>query len=166
LVTDLVDATGPVYAKALAHPTRHRLLLELGDGGATISQLANRLTTNKGNVAHHLNVLVQAGLVRRGPTRTVRGGTEQYFVRAARRFEFEQAPDALAAMMSNLTDELAADQQALLNHRVLRLTRRQAAALAAHLEAVVDDLEPAGEREARYGVIVSVYRHGRSLPRR
>jgi DNA-binding transcriptional ArsR family regulator len=166
LVTDLFDATGPAYAKAMAHPTRHRLLLELGEHGATISQLANRLSTNKGNVAHHLNVLVQAGLVRRGPTRTVRGGTEQYFVRAARRFQFEQAPEALAAMMSNLTEELAADQQALLNHRVLRLTRRQAAALAAHLDAVVNNLEPAGERERRHGVVVSVYRHGLSLLRR
>ena len=164
-MTDLLDATGPAYAKAMAHPTRHRLLLELGGDGATISQLANRLTTNKGNVAHHLNVLVQAGLVRRGRTRTVRGGTEQYYVRAARRFRFEQAPDALAAMMSNLTDELAADKNALLNHRVLRLSRQQAAALAAHLDAVINDLEPAAERELRYGVVVSVYRHGRSLRR-
>ena len=49
---------------------------------------------------------------------------------------------------------------------MLRLTRPQAAALAAHLESVVDRLEPAGEREPRYGVVVSVYRHGRSLRRR
>jgi predicted ArsR family transcriptional regulator len=157
-----MDATGPGYAKAMAHPTRHRLLLELGQDGATISQLANRLAINKGNVAHHLNVLVQVGLVRRGRTRTVRGGTEQYFVRAARRFKFEQAPDALAAMMDNLTVELAGDKQALLDHRVLRLTRRQAAALAVHLDAVVNNLVPAGERERRYGVLVSVYRYGRN----
>jgi predicted ArsR family transcriptional regulator len=137
------------------------LLLELGEDGATISQLANRLTTNKGNVAHHLKVLVQAGLVRHGPTRTVRGGTEQYFVRAAKRYRFDQASDALAAMMDNLTSELAGDQQALLNHRVLRLTRRQAIALAAHLDAIVSNLEPAGDRERRYGVVVGVYRHGR-----
>jgi DNA-binding transcriptional ArsR family regulator len=161
-VTELLDATGPAYAKAMSHPTRHRLLVELGEDGATVSQLANRLTTNKGNVAHHLKVLVEAGLVRRGRTRTVRGGTEQYFVRAARRFRFEQAPDALAAMMSNLAEELAGDQQALLNHRVLRLTRRQAAALATHLDTLVSNLEPAGEREQRYGVVVSVYRHGQN----
>jgi predicted ArsR family transcriptional regulator len=161
-VTELLDATGPAYAKAMSHPTRHRLLVELGEDGATVSQLANRLTTNKGNVAHHLKVLVEAGLVRHGRTRTVRGGTEQYFVRAATRFRFEQAPDALAAMMSNLAGELAGDQQALLNHRVLRLTRRQALALAEHLDTLVSNLEPAGEREQRYGVVVSVYRHGQN----
>jgi DNA-binding transcriptional ArsR family regulator len=157
---DVMNATGPQYAKAMGHPTRHRLLHELGEGGATISQLANRLITNKGNIAHHLKVLVDAGLVRRGPTRTVRGGTEQYFVRAAAKIRFEQQPDAVAAMMTNLTDELAGDRQALFNHRVLRLTPRQAAALTAHLDATVNNLEPAGDRERRYGVVVSVYRHG------
>lgn len=157
-----MDATGSAHAKAMSHPTRHRLLLELGEDGATISQLANRLATNKGNVAHHLKVLLEAGLVHRGPTRTVRGGTEQYFVRAAKRFRFGPIPDALAAMMTNLTAELAGDQQALLNYRLLRLTHRQAAALATHLDAIVSSLEPASEREQRYGVVVSVYRHGRN----
>lgn len=159
-MTDVLDASGPEYARAMGHPTRHRLLHELGEDGATISQLAHRLTTNKGNVSHHLGVLVHAGLVRRGPTRTVRGGTEQYFVRAAKRIRFEQLPDSVSAMMSNLSDELAGDPQALFNHRVLRLTPRQGAAFAAHLDAIVNDLEPAGDREQRYGVVVSVYRHG------
>jgi len=166
---DLLDATGPVRARALGHPTRHRLLLELGEAGATVSQLANRLMINKGNVAHHLNVLLEAGLISKGPTRTVRGGTEQYYTRPARRIRFEGGADgaALVAMMDNLTGELANDEHALLNHRMLRLTRRQAAALAAHLDDIVNNLEPAAEREQSYGVVVSVYRHGlRPGPRR
>jgi DNA-binding transcriptional ArsR family regulator len=159
-MTDMMDASGPEYAKAMSHPTRHRLLYELDEDGATISQLANRLSINKGNVVHHLNVLVRAGLVRRGLTRTVRGGTEQYYVRAATRIRFDLLPDSLAAMMSNLTEELAGDQHALFNHRVLRLTSRQAEALAAHLDAIVNNVEPANDRYQRYGVVVSVYRHG------
>lgn len=161
---DLLDATGPEQARALGHPTRHRLLLELGENGATVSQLAHRLMINKGNVAHHLAVLVEAGLVRKGPTRTVRGGTEQYYVRPQRRIRFEGGPDniALSAMMTNLTRELAGDDRALLNHRTVRLTERQAAALAARLDTIVHDLEPAGPREQRYGVVVAVYRHGRT----
>ena len=43
--------------KALGHPMRHRLLLALGQGQATISQLAAALGSNKGNIAHHLKVL-------------------------------------------------------------------------------------------------------------
>lgn len=162
---ELFDATSPEHARALAHPTRHRLLLEIGDG-ATVSQLTHRLGINKGNVAHHLNVLLQAGLVRKGPTRTVRGGTEQYYVRPARKIRFENPhdPAPLVAMMENLADELAGDPEALLNHRVLRLTRRQAEALARHLDEVVHGLEPAEEREQRYGVVVGVYRQGRRPP--
>lgn len=159
---ELLDATSPAHARALAHPTRHRLLLEIGDG-ATVSQLTNRLQINKGNVAHHLNVLLEAGLVRKGATRTVRGGTEQYYVKPARRIRFENDhdPGPLVAMMENLAADLSGDPQALLNHRVLRMTARQAQALAAHLDQVVHRLEPADDREQRYGVVVSVYRRGR-----
>ena len=82
---DLLDVTETDQLRALGHPARMRLLLSVGADGATVSQLATRLGTNKGNVAHHLAVLERAGLVRRGRTRTVRGGTEQYFERVARR---------------------------------------------------------------------------------
>lgn len=157
MIDDLLNASGPQYAKAMSHPTRHRLLLQLGEDGATISQLANRLSINKGNVSYHLNVLVQAGLAQRDRTRTVRGGTEQYFVRTARRYRFEDSPEAVTAMMANLADELAADPNALINHRVVRLTRSQAAALTNHLDAVVHGLQPANQRERQYGVVVSVY---------
>ena len=102
--------------------------------------------------------------MRRDRTRTVRGGTEQYFVRTARRYRFEGSPDALGAMMNNLNDELAADPDALINYRVLRLTRSQAAALATHLDSIVNDLRPAGEREPQHGVVVSVYRRPPTRP--
>ncbi|TDD57735.1 ArsR family transcriptional regulator [Kribbella antibiotica] len=160
----MYDATSAKHARALSHPTRHRLLLELGEGAATVSQLTNRLLINKGNVAHHLAVLVAAGLVAKGPTRTVRGGTEQYYVRPARVIKFEGGPDnaTLFAMMSNLANEIAGDKEALLNHRILRLTKPQAAALTQHLDKLVHALEPASDRDQRYGVVVSVYRHGRT----
>lgn len=163
---DLLDVSGPQYAKAMSHPTRHRLLHELGQNGATISQLANRLPANRGNVSYHLNVLVQAGLARRDRTRTVRGGTEQYYVRTARRYRFEDSPDALAAMLTHLTDGLAADPDALLNHRVLHLTPPQAAALATHLDSLVHNLRPADSREPQHGVVVGVYQRRPARPHR
>jgi predicted ArsR family transcriptional regulator len=158
-VTDLLEITTPEQARALAHPTRHRLWREIDAAGATISQLANRLSTHKGNVAHHLGVLERAGLVRKGRTQTVRGGTEQYYVRTARRLRFDDNDGAAtAAMLTSVGEEIIRARKPLLNHRTLRLTRRQAEALTRHLEHVVDQLEPAGPGEARYGVLVSVYR--------
>lgn len=157
-IPPLIDASDPASVRALSHPTRHQLLAALGDQPATVSQLANRLKINKGNVAHHLGVLVEAGLVSKGPTHTVRGGTEQYYVREHHRIEVT-GHQPIQAMMSNLAAGITADDAGLFNHRLLRLTPRQAKALAGHLDALVNSLEPAAEREQRYGVVVGVYRH-------
>src|ERR1700733_2448782 len=46
------------------------------------------LSSHKGNIAHHLKVFREAGLVTPAGTRQVRGGTEQYYQRAARILHF------------------------------------------------------------------------------
>lgn len=158
-LADVIDATRPDQLRALSHPLRNRILTSLDRDGATISQLANRLRTNKGNVAHHLGVLVSAGLVRKGRTRTVRGGTEQYFLPVGRRVRFGTGPDGapIRAMLATVADEIPPDDH-LLNLRHLRLTANQAAALSDHLEKLITDLRPAGPRELEHGVIVGVWR--------
>src|SRR5215470_16930925 len=100
---EVAAVSSPAQFKALGHPMRHRLLFALGRDEATISQLATMLGSNKGNIAHHLKVLVDAGLVQPAGTRKVRGGTEQYYRNAFRRLAFgdarvtETAFQALAA---------------------------------------------------------------------
>lgn len=157
---EVIDATSPAQMRAFAHPTRHRILRDIGPEGATISQLTNRLGINKGNVAHHLGVLVEAGLVRRGPTRTVRGGTEQYFVKTARSYRFGpgESGEATRAMLATVAEEIPDDDGHLLLHRVVRLTTEQTRALHEHLESLVHGLTPANPGEAEHGVLVSVYR--------
>jgi hypothetical protein len=158
-VPDPLELATSAQLRAFAHPMRHRIWREVGTDGATVSQLTNRLATNKGNVAHHVKVLVAAELLAPGPTRTVRGGTEQYYVRTAARLRLAgAAKEAGRAMFASIAEEVDAATDPLVNHRTLRLTRPQADALARHLERVVDELEPAGAREASYGVLVSVYR--------
>ncbi|WP_028642261.1 winged helix-turn-helix domain-containing protein [Nocardioides sp. URHA0020] len=159
---DPVETATSAQLRALDHPMRHRIWREVGADGATVSQLTHRLATNKGNVAHHVKVLVAADLLAPGRTRTVRGGTEQYYVRTAGRLrlsgEAGEARDATRAMLASISEEVQAATDPLLNHRTLRLTRPQAEALARHLDRVVHELEPAGDRETSYGVLVSVYR--------
>jgi D-serine deaminase-like pyridoxal phosphate-dependent protein len=89
---------------------RHRLLFALAQGEATISQLAVALGSNKGNVAHHLKVLVGAGLVRPAATRAVRGGTEQYYRRASPglRFAGLQAYNGRAQHMRTMEERRGA----------------------------------------------------------
>ncbi len=83
-ISDRLEVSTAAQFKALGHPLRHRLLFALGKEAATISQLAVALGTAKGNVAHHLGVLRDAGMVHVAETRQVRGGTEQYYRRSAR----------------------------------------------------------------------------------
>ena len=154
------DADGAAVAKALGHPTRYRLLRALGDDGATVSQLAHRLAVNKGNIAHHLGVLETAGLVRRGRTRTVRGGTERYFERTRRRLRVEDPDgDSAAALLATVAAELPRTGRPLLHARQVRLTHQQAQALARHLDEVVTELEDRpGEQE--FSVLVALYPRG------
>lgn len=156
---DTVHATSPAQMRAMSHPARHRLLQALAPDGATISQLSNRLGMNKGSVSHHLTVLCDAGLAHKGPTRTVRGGTEQYFVPTANKVMFPPGEDGAAtnAMLATIAEELGTDDDHLLNHRVVCLTRDQANALRQHLEEVVNGLQPANQNERQYGVLVGLY---------
>ncbi len=153
---DVLEATSPEQYKALGHPMRHRLLFALGEEEATISGLAVRFDTRKGNIAHHLKVLRDAGLVEVVETRTVRGGTEQYYGRVGRKLRYRgQTSVAMQAVAAEIESD---PDDPLLLLRNVRLTRSQAASLASTLTSLVDALEDAGPGEARYGVLVGVYR--------
>jgi DNA-binding transcriptional ArsR family regulator len=166
-IVDYLEVSNAAQFKALGHPLRHRLLFALGQEAATISQLAAALGTAKGNVAHHLGVLRDAGMVHVAETRQVRGGTEQYYRRSVRRFDFvgEGARAANTVALQAVSAELeSADDDPLFNLRNIRLTAAQAAELAATLDRMVHELTDAGPTESRYGVLVSVYRPRQPAP--
>jgi DNA-binding transcriptional ArsR family regulator len=157
---DVLDVSTPEQLKALAHPFRQRLLFALGRAPATISQLAVALDGRKGNVAHHLKVLRDAGMVRVGGTRQVRGGTEQYYERTARRIDLAgRAAEPTAALLGAVAAEIsAAADEPLLTLRHVRLTAAQADRLAATLRDLVAEAVDAGTAEPRYGLLVGLYR--------
>ena len=101
---DVAAVATPQQFKALGHPMRHRLLFALGQGEATISQLAATLGSNKGNIAHHLKVLTDAGLAVPAGTRKVRGGTERYYRRAHRALQFHDAATTQVAFSAIAAD--------------------------------------------------------------
>ncbi|WP_231929657.1 ArsR/SmtB family transcription factor [Micromonospora inositola] len=160
---EVLEVRTPAHFKALAHPFRHRLLFALGRRPATISQLATGLGTAKGTVAHHLKVLAEAGMVRVGHSRQVRGGTEQYHERTFRRMIGEAGDlDATAALLNAVAQQIATDRDPLLHLRHLRLTPAQADRLRATLDDLVGGAEEAGPDAPRYGVLVALYRQGDS----
>ncbi|HEV8460763.1 MAG TPA: helix-turn-helix domain-containing protein [Gaiellaceae bacterium] len=86
--------TRPDQVQALSHSTRTTILGLLHERAATVSELAEALQRPKSTVAHHVRVLVEAGLVRVVRTRRVRAIEERYYGRTARLFYVERSPES------------------------------------------------------------------------
>lgn len=154
---DATPISSPAQFKALGHPMRHRLLFALGQEPATISQLAAALGSNKGNIAHHLKVLAEAGLVRPAGTRQVRGGTEQYYARAARKLSFDDVRTTEVAFQALAAEIAAAEPDPFLVLRTIRLSPERAERLAATLRELSEQPED-GSGQPRYGMVLGLYR--------
>lgn len=137
---------------------RHRLLIALRGEAATISQLARRLDVRKGSIAHHLNVLVDAGMVRQAHTKLVRGGVEQYYEPAVAKIvtRLDDAPTT-SALLAAVATEITTSPDPLLHLRHVRLSAEQATNLRAALEAIIADPPTPGPHDPMYGILVGMY---------
>lgn len=153
---EVTAVSTPAQFKALGHPMRHRLLFALGRDDATISQLAGMLDSNKGNVAHHLKVLVDAGLVQPAGTRTVRGGTERYYRRAVRGLAYDDARITETAFQALAAEIATAQPEPFLILRSLRLTPEHAEEITATLRVLADRADD-GSDQPRYGLLLGLY---------
>ena len=160
---DVAWVTTPEQFKALGHPMRHRLLFALGQGQATISQLAAALDSNKGNIAHHLKVLAAAGLVRPAGTRQVRGGTERYYQRASRGLKYDNAATTDVAFRALAAEIAAAEPGPFLMLRTLRLTPEHAKQLTATLSDLAHQAEDASD-QPRYSLLLGLYQPAQPSP--
>jgi DNA-binding transcriptional ArsR family regulator len=149
--------------KALGHPVRHGLVNLLRQRPATLRQLGESLGLAKGTVAHHVQVLRDAGLVDVAETRHVRGGTELYFALVSAAFRHEGSRGARLLFEAALS-EMADPEPETPEHTTLRhvwLPPGAAAALAAQLEACGTGIESARTADARpYGVLLSLFPTG------
>src|SRR5213080_826438 len=78
--------TAPAQLRAIADPLRDTILDLLLERAATVAELAAAVERPKSTVAHHVNVLVDAGMLRVVRTRRVRAIDERYYGRTARVF--------------------------------------------------------------------------------
>jgi DNA-binding transcriptional ArsR family regulator len=83
---DLLVVTAPEQLRALADPLRGTLLELLLERAATVTELAQAVDRPKSTVAYHVNLLVDAGLLRVVRTRRVRAIEERYYGRLARTY--------------------------------------------------------------------------------
>lgn len=65
--------------KAMAHPLRHRILEELNAKQASPAELAQKLDEPLGNVAYHVQVLLDCDAIELVGTQPVRGALEHFY---------------------------------------------------------------------------------------
>lgn len=99
-LAEVLEVSSADQHRALGNLTRSRVLGLLLDRAMTGAQLAEALDVLKGSVSFHLKVLERGGLVREVRTAKVRGVTERYWGRTARRFELDDpaVPSASGAV--------------------------------------------------------------------
>ncbi|MCP3992637.1 MAG: winged helix-turn-helix transcriptional regulator [bacterium] len=84
VLPDSVSANTPEQLKALANPIRIRILDLVLERAATVSELAAALGRPKSSVAHHVETLLNTGLVQVVRTRRVRAIDERFYGRTGR----------------------------------------------------------------------------------
>lgn len=81
---EMIVVTAPAQLRALADDLRGTLLELLLERAATITEMAEAVGRPKSTVAYHVNLLVDAGLLKVVRTQRVRAIEERYYGRVAR----------------------------------------------------------------------------------
>lgn len=85
---EFFEGTEPEHFRAVADPTRQKIMQLLRERAATTKELAQAFGMKPGAIAHHLKVLEEVGFVRVVKTRQVRAITEKYYGNTYRRLNF------------------------------------------------------------------------------
>jgi DNA-binding transcriptional ArsR family regulator len=85
---EMITADSPARLRAAAHPLRMLLLDLVLERAMTVTELAERVRKPRGTVAHHVDVLVDAGLLKVTATRRVRAMEERFYGRTAHTIVF------------------------------------------------------------------------------
>ncbi len=117
-LADRIALTRPSQVRAIGHPLRTTILGLLHERAATVSELAVALERPKSTVAHHVNVLAEAGLVAVVRTRKVRAIEERFYGRTARMFYVgvERSPEGVD-MPRDFNDFDVAAQESMAAYR-------------------------------------------------
>jgi DNA-binding transcriptional ArsR family regulator len=83
-IADTVEVGTAAQLRAIADPLRMTLLDLVHERAATVAELAEAVGRPKSTVAHHVSVLVEAGLIRVVRTRRVRAIDERFYGRTGR----------------------------------------------------------------------------------
>ncbi len=149
--------------KAMGDPLRLMIADLVLERAMTVSELAERVGRPRGTVAHHVDVLVDAGMLQVVRTRKVRAVTERFYGRSALTFNLPDQPGEIP-FLADLVGEVdleavAADTYpSYFSMRHARIPTERAAEFAQRLDELAReyiDLERGGDTE--YGLYLGFY---------
>lgn len=167
-LADRLALTEPAQVKAIGHPLRTTILQLLHERAATVTELAATVGRPKSTVAHHVDVLALAGLVRVVRTRKVRAIEERFYGRTARMFHVAaERPAGAEAMPTDFNDfEVAARESASAFEqgrlwafiRHARISEEQASQFWDRMAALVEEFDRLPRSsETVFGFAIGVY---------
>jgi DNA-binding transcriptional ArsR family regulator len=167
-LVDTLELTDPLQVQAIGNQLRTTILGLLHERAATVSEIARAVGRPKSTVAYHVDVLLEAELIRVVRTRRVRAIEERYYGRTARMFYVGVGKSpGNAAMPLDFNDfDVAAQesQRAYQAHelwsfiRHARIPPQRASEFWTQVMALVHDfdrLPRAGD--TAYGFVVGIY---------
>lgn len=150
--------------KAIADPTRERILGIIQQQPVTAKQIADKLKMAPGTINHHLQVLEAAGLAKVVARRLIRGIVAKYYTRTARIFVFDLKAEVaghesiglhmLTRARDDFAESLAAGEDYLSTARTssprARISPERVRAFDERLKALIDEFvqepyDPNGE---------------------
>ena len=162
------ELTTPDQVKAISDPLRTTILGLLHERAASVTELAKAVGRPTSSVAHHVNLLTEAGLLQVVRTRRVRAVEERFYGRTARMFYVSLGRRADGVRMPpDFNDfEVAAEEsgaaygarqlRSLIRHA--RIPEERAAQFWDRVAQVVhefDELPRSGD--TTYGFVVGLY---------
>jgi len=85
---DTIDIDTPERKRAVADPVRSLIMDLVLERALSVTDLAGRIGKSKGTIAHHVDVLVECGLLKVVRVRKVRAMEERFYGRVARTMMF------------------------------------------------------------------------------
>ena len=163
-----IELTSADQVRAIGHPLRTTILGLLHERAATVTEMASAVGRPKSTVAHHVNVLQRAGLLRVVRTRRVRAIDERYYGRTARMFSVgvgKRLGDESLPLDFNDFDVAAMESQAAYESHQLwsfirhaRIPRKRAAEFWARGMDLVQEFERLPRSgDTTYGFVAGIY---------
>jgi DNA-binding transcriptional ArsR family regulator len=164
---DRIVVTTPSELRAMADPLRSTLLDLVLERAATVTELAAAVGRPKSTVAHHVNVLVDAEMLRVVRTRRVRAIDERFYGRTARVFYVGKVPleQVTPPPWTNYLADAAEESMTAYHsdtmwalHRHARISRERAAEFWERVDDVVREFSQLPRSgDSVYGFVAGLY---------